>query len=198
MSDSVGKESKRGEILKAAEKLFGHFGLKKTSLEDIAESIGLAKTSIYYYFKSKAELFIAVINNESRVLLTRMKDEINKHENPKDKLEAYFETRMKYLEELVNLKRVTKKAAKELFPRAEKLRASFFEAEKKIVATILRQGVKEDIFKIDDPEFVAVAIIASMKGLESSLVLYLDREIRKDDYSAMLQILFNGILKEQK
>ena len=195
MTNSTDKEQKRMEILKVATKLFSRFGLKKTSLEDIAKSLNLVKTSIYYYFKSKAELFSAVISHESNILLKKIEEEISKYDSPKDKLKAYYITRMDYINKLVNLNKITKKAAKEILPLAEKERITFIEAEKKIVSNILKKGISENIFKINDPEFVAVAIIASMKGLESSLLIYLDRKINKEDNNAMLDIFFNGILK---
>ncbi len=195
MTNSTDKEQRRMEILKVATKLFSRFGLKKTSLEDIAKSLNLVKTSIYYYFKSKAELFSAVISHESNILLKKIEEEISKYDSPKDKLKAYYITRMDYINKLVNLNKITKKAAKEILPLAEKERITFIEAEKKIVSNILKKGISENIFKINDPEFVAVAIIASMKGLESSLLIYLDRKINKEDNNAMLDIFFNGILK---
>ena len=54
-------EEKHQLILNAAQKRFAHFGISKTSMEDIAADIGLSKSSLYYYFTTKEDIFKAVI-----------------------------------------------------------------------------------------------------------------------------------------
>ncbi len=198
MSESISREAKKIEILNTAENLFAHFGLKKTSLEDIAESIGYAKTSIYYYFKSKSDIFRAVIERETNIFIKTLNKEINKYERPEDKLITYFLIRMDYLNKQVNLKKITKKVITELLPLIDKERAKFINAEKEIVVNILKDGIKKKVFKMEDPEFVAITMISSIKGLETSLLTYLNRNTTTADYEAILDILFNGILMEKR
>src|ERR1700681_2045142 len=50
------------EIIGGARALFEKFGLKKTTMEDIAKEIGKGKSSLYYYFPSKYEIFAAVVD----------------------------------------------------------------------------------------------------------------------------------------
>lgn len=52
---------KRQIILDIATRIFSHYGYGKTSLDDIAAEAGVAKGTIYYYFPSKEDLFIAVV-----------------------------------------------------------------------------------------------------------------------------------------
>ena len=54
----------REEIMEHAQILFRQFGLKKTTMEDIAKSMGKGKSTLYYYFCSKEEIFDAVILKE--------------------------------------------------------------------------------------------------------------------------------------
>lgn len=48
----------REQIIKAARKLFKQYGFKKASMSDIALMVHKSKSSIYYYFKSKEEIFL--------------------------------------------------------------------------------------------------------------------------------------------
>ncbi len=82
----------------------------------------------------------------------------------------------------------------EIFPYVERERALFVEAEKKIVISILKDGIKNNIFNIDDPEFVAFSILASIKGLEESLLQDSKRKMNEEDINSMLNMFFNGIL----
>lgn len=60
------KINKKLEIIKAAKKLIIKNGYRKTSVEDITKSIGIAKGSFYTYFNSKADLIIMLIEEKSR------------------------------------------------------------------------------------------------------------------------------------
>ncbi|MCU1480474.1 MAG: TetR/AcrR family transcriptional regulator [Subtercola sp.] len=55
------------EILTAATELFTTKGYEKTTIEDIADEVGVLKGSLYYYFASKEELLFEVVsaNHES-------------------------------------------------------------------------------------------------------------------------------------
>lgn len=52
---------KREQILDAALPIVGHFGLKKTSVEDLAKAAGLSKQGLYLHFASKDELLAAAM-----------------------------------------------------------------------------------------------------------------------------------------
>jgi len=54
------KLKRRGEILRAAERLFSINGYYKTAIDEIAGSLSIAKGTIYLYFKSKKEILISL------------------------------------------------------------------------------------------------------------------------------------------
>ena len=75
---------------------------RQTTIEDITKKIGKAKSSIYYYFNDKEELFKEVLENE----IENFKNEVIKikyYMDPITKLRIYFELRMKKTKGLVNL-----------------------------------------------------------------------------------------------
>lgn len=50
-------KDKKRELLVAAYSVFQKYGFRKTTLDDIASSVRMQKSSLYYYFKSKDDLF---------------------------------------------------------------------------------------------------------------------------------------------
>ncbi len=56
-------DQRRMEIVKAARRLFQSKEYDKTTMQDVMEDLGIAKGTIYYYFKSKEELLEAVIED---------------------------------------------------------------------------------------------------------------------------------------
>ncbi len=63
---------RRERILKAATELFVVHGYRKTSVEDIARAAGVAKGTIYLYYRNKAELLLHAIAFEERHYLEEM------------------------------------------------------------------------------------------------------------------------------
>jgi AcrR family transcriptional regulator len=62
-------EPGRDKVLEAGLELFGSHGYDATSIADIGERAGVAKSVLYHYFSSKAELYRAIAEAETRALL---------------------------------------------------------------------------------------------------------------------------------
>lgn len=54
------REEKREAVLHAAARAFGEKGYYRTSLDDIAERLGVTKPTLYYYARNKEDLIFAV------------------------------------------------------------------------------------------------------------------------------------------
>ena len=195
MTEAETKKQRRLEILKEARILFARYGLKKTSMDDIAKAVGLVKTSLYYYFKSKEELFQAVIRHEGQIMINRLKQEVDRYRSPQRKLRAYVITKLEYFKELVNLDNLIRISTQEPLPLIEKERQNFFKEEKALVKDILEEGSRKNVFKVLNPELIAMIIIASVRSLERTILLYQDRRLSMSDYNAILDVFFYGVLK---
>jgi len=79
-------EEAKTAILEAAKRVFQKWGLNKTTMEDIAHEAGKGKSTLYYYFKSKDEIFEFLIKNELNSILTKAKTTINQISTSKEKL----------------------------------------------------------------------------------------------------------------
>jgi AcrR family transcriptional regulator len=55
------KEALRRTVLEAAAKLFAQRGFGGTNLQDIADSLGISRPALYYYFKSKEEILASLV-----------------------------------------------------------------------------------------------------------------------------------------
>ncbi|MCK7536282.1 MAG: TetR/AcrR family transcriptional regulator [Marinilabiliales bacterium] len=62
----VDKEEYRRRIILTASKIFSHYGFRKTTMEEISRALKKGKSSIYYYFGSKEEIFEAVVLYEAK------------------------------------------------------------------------------------------------------------------------------------
>ena len=96
------------EIISGARTLFEKFGLKKTTMEDIASHIGKSKSSLYYYFPSKHEIFEAVLSQEIDELFKLASKAVEKATTAKDKLKAYSKVRLLKIGKMGNLSQLVK------------------------------------------------------------------------------------------
>lgn len=75
-------------IFEAAIKTFSSRGYDAATMDDIALSAGVAKGTLYYYFKSKEEIFKFTITEGSGVIKQQLEDSMQKETNPLDKLKV--------------------------------------------------------------------------------------------------------------
>lgn len=85
---------KKQEIIKAAEAVFLKFGIRKITLDDIARACGMKKTALYYYFKNKDAIIVAMLENNFAELFNKVKAEVDKEEGVQNRLKAFMRTRI--------------------------------------------------------------------------------------------------------
>ena len=71
--ETTGRQQKKAEsrrrILESAREIFFRDGFMAANLDEVAEKAGVAKGTLYRYFESKAELYVAVLAEDGAVLL---------------------------------------------------------------------------------------------------------------------------------
>jgi TetR/AcrR family transcriptional regulator len=76
-------------ILDAALSEFGRHGLRGTRIEQIAEAAGMSKTNLLYYFRTKDELYAAVLKRTLELWLKPLRD-LDAEADPAASLSAYI------------------------------------------------------------------------------------------------------------
>ncbi len=92
---------RRERIIEVARGLIARYGFKKTTMSDIAQAAGVAKATLYHYFRSKEDILREIINIEGNLMRSRLLEVVEKDMRASDKLRSYSETRMHYLRQLV-------------------------------------------------------------------------------------------------
>ncbi len=91
---------RREEIIDAAEKVFFDKGVEKATMDDVAEAAELSKGTLYLYFKSKQDLYLAIHWRGTQILKKMFADAVAHHQRGLDKVravgDAYFAYYKKY------------------------------------------------------------------------------------------------------
>ena len=93
------KERRRNEIIDAAERVFFSKGWEKSSMDDVAEAAELSKGTLYIYFKSKEDLYLAIHLRGNKILKNMFEDAVRKHKNGLDQVRAIGEAYFNYYDQ---------------------------------------------------------------------------------------------------
>jgi AcrR family transcriptional regulator len=88
---------RRDRILAAAEKLFHHYGQKKTTMADIAREVGIGVGSVYLDFPSKESLLQELASQRTEIVLRAMKAAADRARSPAGRIEAMLVARVEAL-----------------------------------------------------------------------------------------------------
>jgi AcrR family transcriptional regulator len=194
---------KLNDIIDAAQKRFGMFGLEKTTMKEIAADLGLSKGSLYYYFPDKEQLYKVVIEKEQAVFIKKVKDVIRKQDDPVKMIREYVRIRLQYFRKLLNLSRFRLENSAVIKPIFTDLREKFMLSQVKILENIFQIGIDKGVFQIEDTKetailFIDLFICLGKDIISKKLIFYLE----KDEYDLVVikvnrftELFIRGIMK---
>lgn len=86
---------RRESILRTATELFDRKGYTNTSLDDVAQAIGIKREALYYYYRSRAEILLAIIGPQAEALIEGMKEVMATDAPALEKLRAAIHNHLK-------------------------------------------------------------------------------------------------------
>ncbi len=143
---------KRDAILDAAKQRLRKYGIQKTKMQEIAKDVGIAVGTLYLYFKNKNEVLIASVEAYGQQHIAYAEEILNSEKSPQEKLKYYIINRFRITEDINN----SGSHAAELVRAVMKIKPDFVEEQsgwtRKNVLKILREGIENDLFCIDNLE----------------------------------------------
>lgn len=177
IADGLTKEDRtRRDILDASLRQFQRFGLRKTTLEDIAAAMGKRKSFLYYYFESKDSIFTAVVQRELDVITSQTRALVEAQTSPEAKLQAFFTAPfLQLLDRLRNFSQIIEELRTdgEEIGRMTSLRYALHQHEEALFLSILEEGIDQGVFRPMDEgvrRSLATFAIASIRGIEMGIV----------------------------
>jgi AcrR family transcriptional regulator len=147
-------------ILQAATRLFIERGFDGTSMYEIAQALGVTRTAIYYYFKNKEAILIALTNNITRVA-AELAEQAAQHKDlkPVEALRRVVNRHARLIIDNGEQFRIVERSEDRLPPR---LRAAAADYRRSVVAnfsTVIERGIQAGDFRPTDARVTALAII---------------------------------------
>lgn len=184
-------------ILSKSRELFEQYGYQKTTLTDIAKSVGKVKTAIYYYFSGKDEIFAELVQTEAEAFNKKLFSKVETANNSIDKLEMYVTTRMELMQQLSERYNFLKLDFFELMPIVEENRSESDKKEIAYVTAILEEINNSKEAEIIDVTFSAKMLINTLKGLEVQMYVTDQIVIPKKEKEQFKNFFLYGIINKK-
>lgn len=186
----------RDTIIQKSVDLFQRYGYAKTTLTDIAKSVGKVKSAIYYYFGGKEEIFSAIVRTEAHNFYLTLEKEIGKVSNTTSQIEKYIELRIGLMQQVADRYSFLKDELFELLPLLEENRKVYFDAEIDLVFNLLKNQTALLNKKTSDKElfFSANLLVKTLKGMEIQMYVTNELPVETENLDAFKSFLLYGVL----
>ena len=156
----------KAKLVVVARQLFAKMGVENTTMNDIALASKKGRRTLYTYFKSKEDIYMAVVESELDMLSDMMKHVAEKDISPEEKLMELIYTRLDAVKEVVFRNGTLRANFFRDIWRVEKVRKRFDAKEMQLFKDVLREGAEKGVFQIDDIDMTAEIVHYCVKGIE--------------------------------
>ena len=156
----------RAKLVDVARQLFAKKGVDDTTMNDIAVASKKGRRTLYTYFKSKEDIYMAVVESELEMLSDAMEQVAKKDITPDEKILKLIETHLDSIKMVVYRNGTLRAGFFRNIWRVEAVRKNFDTKEIKLFKQVLAEGKDKGIFDIDNVDIIADIVHYCIKGIE--------------------------------
>jgi AcrR family transcriptional regulator len=168
------------KFLSASLDLFAESNFASVTIKDIAKALGVNTALIYYYFDSKTDLFRATIEYAVGRAFENVRALDEMSADPPTIIAAWLSNHVNKYAEIHRFVKIALdfRGAHEGDPAIAKTIEGFYVEERKLLSRIIREGVKQGLFKPVDPTRMAQFISTHLDGCMVRSVILPDFDLR--------------------
>ncbi|MCU1232156.1 MAG: transcriptional regulator, TetR family [Candidatus Solibacter sp.] len=188
-------EKRRCAILQAARAVFARQGYASTVVDDIATQAGIAKGTLYLYFPSKEQIYLAALLEEARQLDADSRAAMNAAPTWREKLGAYLQVRLNYFESHQDFLRIYMSEFRGMFMHG-KLNPEFMhliqQGEAQLAQVFAVAAARGEIRPVN-PELAAATVSDLSRGIMERQLRNWGRPVGPDDAAFALDVLCRAL-----
>lgn len=190
---------RRADILRAAEHVFALKGFHEATMQDIAGEAEYAIGTVYLYFKDKDALYISLIEQKFKDLLSVLKTETAKVKSAKAKIETFISEKLSFFERNQNFFRIfVSERSKEERPGIARPRHSLITQHKEFAAELVKLGQQENLIRNDyTPKQIAEVLISVFMSVVFNWLKEPRGSNLQDTSGFIMDIFLNGAKKNR-
>ena len=176
------REERKLRILKGALKVFSDSGIDKTTMDEIASESGFGKATLYYYFSSKDDVFIDIMELGWKQLWQGLESRIVENIGPRKKFIGIIKKMGKIVTEDKTMYEFLFTAPNYIQDTHKQTWKTYQERLYAILQSIIEEGIKKKEFVDLNPRLLMKAI----GGLFHQLLISNNEDLDDDEFEMML------------
>jgi AcrR family transcriptional regulator len=200
-SDKI--ELKKDQIKTAALRCFSQYGFNKTTMDDIANSIGMKKASLYYYYKNKEAVFCEMIESEVKTFISKAEEKVSNVKSATNKLFLLVKLETEYFQEKVGTFDLSVSTIIEAQPILNETMEKVRRKDVDLWAKVINEGIDKGEFRKCNAKKIADTIrtvLDSIKFREFQIskvfsAADIDYNKIKRTGKEMIDLIINGLKK---
>lgn len=181
----------RARILEKATDLFVREGYNGISMREIAEACGLSKAGLYYHFKDKEDLFLAILEENLSQLSSLINDAQERGQTAAEQLQLFV--RAIFTQLPAGRRSIIRLASQEMDKVSDEARTDFHQRYNQEfvgrIRAILEAGINAGEFRRLDPGLCAWALLGLMYP-------FMSQDHPADAVALISTLFFNGLRAE--
>jgi len=149
------------EILRVAARLFAELGYERTTLDMVAEELGLTKPALYYYVKSKEDVLTQILASMMRSTEEAVVAAVHQHENARDRLTALITAHLESICVYPEGRALVLFESNLLAKKNPEMAASRVRFQE-LIQQIIADGIDEGVFHVRDVRMASLAMLGAM------------------------------------
>jgi len=171
-------DKKRESIIDGAIKRFTHFGINKTTMNEIADDLSVSKPSLYYYFPDKGSLVLGVIERIFTDYFEALKKAYDSNHPLEINLHNFIEIRHHFFQKYYMLH--LSGGSPDASLNTDEVRNFVYTMKRedlKFHAEIFRKAVDKGEIQVEDMDKVPELYMASLSGITSLCLMQGNKEL---------------------
>lgn len=153
-------------LIDAARQVFAKIGVNRATMNDIAEASNKGRRTLYTYFKSKEDVYMAVVSQELDLLTVRLKQLMKSKASPEEKLIEFIYTHLSTIDEIIKNNGSLQADFFNDIKEVQLVRLRTDVQEMRMLRQLLTEGVQQGCFINIDVEMATTIIFYAIRGLE--------------------------------
>lgn len=189
------KEKAKDRIVEVAHEVFSKKGYHDTTMDDIAEQLGVSKGALYQYFESKEDLYRAILNAGFHNLTDLLRSTATSAGSYAEACQAFFDSLTKDVSSLGHSFEVISEASRN--PALAKVVRENYSETIKVIEDCLEGWRKEGALRRDvDIHLLAEGLVAFYDGLMVYLAIGIERSEVRKAFTELFKAIEEGILRQ--
>lgn len=188
------KDLKKESLMKIVVSVLSRDGLHDTTMDNVAREAGVAKGTLYTYFRNKEDLVKAAIEITIAPMLEELTAILKSDSPPNEKLVRMTHRHLSYFEEHRDFFSIFVHDRSREQRRLKRYRSCQYQDFLEAVALVIREGIEKQIFRDVDHKKVAAMLVESNISVIFQRLFFSDQNVPvESDASLIADVFLKGI-----